>query len=140
MRADRAFAHVPLHRLRQLGHEPESAAHPAFRPPKALRELRAAELEPFAQLTQKPSLLERAVRLARAHHSLQEQRIRLAQRPRRRPHRVLPQLAQQAHPLVAVDHDMDQRLCRAHHHDGRLLPDLRQRRQETPLPRRVPAA
>ena len=49
-----------------------------------------------------------------------------------------PSCCQRRDPLVAIDDHVAVRLafCR-HHHDGRLLAALRQRRQQPPLPRRM---
>jgi len=50
----------------------------------------------------------------------------------------VPQTPERAQALVAVDDDVT--LALAHHHDRRLLPDVRQRREQPPLARRVARA
>jgi hypothetical protein len=47
-------------------------------------------------------------------------------------------LLQCRNPLIAIDHHVTVRLVFRHYdHDGRLLPTVGQRRQQTPLPREM---
>ncbi len=48
------------------------------------------------------------------------------------------QLLQRRDPLIAVNDHVPVRLSGGHHHDARLLAGLGQRRQQPPLPRRMP--
>ena len=138
VRADGPRAHVALDRRRQLAHQRDAPAHPAGGTIETARQLIAAEPEALVHLAQEPSLLDRAIGVARPQDALEHQRVRLPKLPRRRAHRVVRQPPKNAHPLVAVDHDVP--LSVAHDHDRRLLASLRDRREQPTLPTRAPRA
>jgi len=138
LRRDLALAHLLLDALRQQFHQrqpPPNPAHAAIEPP---RQLIQAVAEALLQLGQQPSHLQRGFLFVPSQRAIQQHGRGFAHRPHHRFHRVPPQLRQRRDPLVTIDDDVAVRLafCR-HHHDGRLLAALCQRRQQPPLPRRM---
>jgi hypothetical protein len=89
-------------------------------------------------LRQQPALFERAFLRAEPQRPRQQQSFGIAHRPDRGFHRVPAQLFQRGHALVAVDHQVTVGLAGGHHHDGRLLAAVSQRRQQPALPVRFP--
>jgi hypothetical protein len=94
--------------------------------------------EARAHLAQEPTLLDRAVGAARAKQPLKHQGVGFTQLPRDRHNRVVAKPPERAYPLVTVDHDGH--LGVAHHDDGQLLTDLRDRREHALLARRASRA
>ena len=138
LRRDLPLAHLLLDGLRQQFHQRQSPRHPAHAAIKSSCQLIQAKAETLLQLLEQPAYFQRGFLLAKAQRTIQQHGRRFAHRPHHRLHRVPPQLLQRRDPLVAVDHHVPARLTFSrHHHNGRLLAGLRQRRQQPPLPRRV---
>ena len=85
------------------------------------------------QRPQKPGLLDRGLRLVRALRMKKKQGFRFTQIPECRPHRVLPEMQQRAHPLEAIDHQIPPGCHVGHHHNRDLLTNLGQRAQQPTL-------
>ena len=133
MRRDRAAAHLLLHlRGQQLDqtHPPRDPTHAAIESP---RQLLLVIPEALRHLRQKPALFQSRGLLAGAHRAIQEQSLRLAQRPDHRLDRVAAKLLQRTDPPVAVDEQIALRLIGGDDDDRRLLPAGRQRCQQTLL-------
>ena len=138
LRSDFAFAHLLLNRFRQLFHQGQPSRYPTHTTIKPSRQLLQSVAETLLQLGQQPTHLQRGLMLAQAQRAVQQHRRSLAHRPNHGLHRVPSQLLYRRDPLVAVDHHVTVRLAfHRHHHDRRLLAHFRQRRQQSPLPRRM---
>ena len=138
LRRDPALAHLLLNGFRQNLHQRQPARYPAHATIEPARQL----LEPIAkallQLGQQPTHLQRGLVFAQPQRAVQQHGRGLAHGPYHRLHRVPAQLLQRRDPLVAVDNHVTVRLVfDRNHHNGRLLPTVGQRRQQSPLPRRM---
>jgi hypothetical protein len=91
------------------------------------------EAKAVVQFGQQPALFERRLGLGGLHQAGGDQGFGLFPRPATGPHGVSAQTAQGANPLVAIDDDEGALGRLLHHHDGNLLADLRQGRQQSPL-------
>ncbi len=85
------------------------------------------------QRPQQPCLFDCGLRLVRTLRMKKKQGFRLAQVPKRRSHRVLPEMQQRAHPLETVDDQIPPGHRVGHHHNRDLLANLRQRAQQPAL-------
>lgn len=138
LRQDRALAHLLLDGLWQNLHQCQPPRYPAHAAIKAARQLIEPVAEALLQLGQQPAHLQRGLVFGQAQRAVQQHRSGLAHRPRHRFHRVPAQLLQRRDPLIAIDDHVTVRLAFSrHHHDGRLLAGLGQRRQQSPLPCRM---
>jgi hypothetical protein len=141
MRRDLTGADSLLHRFGKLFHQSQSTRHPAPAAIKAASQIIQTVAKTPFQFLKQPSFFNRRIAFAHAHRALQHQRIRFAHRPDRGFYRVLTQLLQRCHPLVAVDHQITIRIAgNRDGHDGRLLARRRQRGQQPTLPIPAPHA
>ncbi len=132
MGGDGSASHSLLHRLGQLAHQTQATRHPARAPREALRQILGTH-PAGVQRPQQPCLFDRGLRFVRALGMKKKQGFRLAQVPKRRPHRVLPELKQRAHPFESIDDQIPPGHGAGHHHDRDLLASLRQRGQQSAL-------
>ncbi len=138
LRQDLALAHLLLDRFRQNLHQRQPPRYPAHAAIEPARQLIQPVAEALLQLRQQPAHLQRGLVFGQPQRAVQQHGRGLAHRPHHRFHRVPAQLLQRRDPLIAVDDHVTIRLAfRRHHHDGRLLPTVGQRRQQPPLPRRM---
>ena len=138
LRQDLALAHLLLDRFRQNLHQRQPPRYPAHAAVEPARQLVEPVAEALLQLRQQPAHLQRGLVFGQSQRAVQQHGRGLAHRPHHRFHRVPAQLLQRRDPLVAVDDHVTVRLAFGrHHHDGRLLAALGQRRQQPPLPRRM---
>jgi len=139
VRRDLAFAHLLLDRFRQLFHQRQPPRHPAHAPIEPPRQLLESVAETLLHLRQQPSLLQRRLPFRPPRAAVQHQRLGFRHRPDHRFHRVPAQLLEGCDALIAVDHQVAIRMAfHRHHHNRRLLPGCRQRRQQPSLSRRMP--
>ena len=112
----------------------QPSRYPAHAVIEAARQLLQTIPKALLQFCQQPALFQRRLVLAPAQRAVEHQRLRLAQRPDHRLHRVPAQLLQRRQPLVAVDHQVTiRRVGHRHHHNRRLLAGGGQRSQQPPL-------
>jgi hypothetical protein len=141
MRRDLAGADSLLHSFGKLFHQSQSARDPAHAAVKAPRQILEAVAEALFQLRKQPTLFQRCLLFGKAHRAIQHQCIGFAHRPNYSFNRVPAELFQSRHALVAVDDQIPGRLLRYRNdHDRHLLSRCRQRRQQPPLPFRIPNA
>jgi hypothetical protein len=138
LRQDLALAHLLLDRFRQNFHQRQPPRYPAHTTIESARQLIQAVSEALLQLGQQPAHFQRGLVFGQSQRTVQQHGRGFAHRPHHRFHCVPAQLLQRDDSFVSVDDDVAVRLVFGrHHHDGRLLPHLRQRRQQSPLPRRM---
>jgi len=138
LRQDLALAHLLLDGFRQKFHQRQPPRYPAHAAVEPACQLIESVAETLLQLCQQPAHLQRGFVFGQTQRAVQQHCRGLAHRPYHRFHRVPAQLLQRRDPLIAVDDHVTPRLAfGGHHHDGRLLSALAQRRQQPPLPRRV---
>jgi hypothetical protein len=138
LRQDLALAHLLLDRFGQNLHQRQPPRHPAHATIKPSRQIIEPVAEALLQLGQQPTHLQRGLVFAQPQRAIQQHSCGLAHRPYHRLHRVSTQLLQRCDPLVAVDDHVTVRVAFGrHHHNGRLLPTVGQRREQPPLPRRM---
>ncbi len=139
LRQNLALADLLLDRFRQNFHQCQPSRYPTHTAIEPARQLLQPVAETLLQLLQQPTHLQRALVFAESQRAVQQHSSGLAHRPYHRFHRVPAQLLQRHDPFVAIDDHVTVRLAFGrHHHDGRLLAHFRQRRQQPPLPRRMP--
>ncbi len=129
LRRDFALAHLLLDRFRQNLHQRQPPRYPAHAAVEPARQLIEPVAEALLQLRQQPTHLQRGLVFGQTQRAVQQHGRGLAHRPHYRFHRVPAQLLQRRDPLIAVDDHVAVRLAFGrHHHDGRLLAGLGQRR------------
>jgi hypothetical protein len=139
LRQDPALTHLLLDRFRQNLHQRQPPRYPAHAAVEPAGQLIQSVAEALLQLGQQPAHFQRGLVFGHAQRAIQQHCRRLAHRPYNRFHRVPAQLLQRRYPLIAVDDHVAVRLALGHdHYNGRLLPTVGQRRQQPPLPRRMP--
>ena len=138
LRQHLAFAHLLLNGFRQKLHQRQPPRYPAHAAIEPARQLVQPVAEALLQLRQQPTLFQRTLVFRQAQRAVQHHRRGLPHRPHHRFHHVPAQLFQRRDPLIPVnDYVTVGLLFGRHHHDGRLLAHFRQRRQQSPLPRRM---
>lgn len=131
-------ADLLLYRFRKLFHQSQPPRDPAHAAIKAARQIIEAVAKMLFQFLKQPTFFKRRRAFTETHRALQHQRISLTHRPDRRFHRVVTQLLQRRHALVAVDDQITIRIAGdPDDDDRRLLPRCGQRRQQSPLPIRM---
>ena len=135
LRQDLAVAHLLLDRFRQNLHQRQPSRNPTRAAIEPARQLIKTAAKAPLQLRQQPAHLQRRLVFAQPQRAVQQHGRDLTHGPYHRFHRVPAQLPQCRDPLIAVDDHVTVRLAFGrHHHDGRLLPTVGQRRQQPPLP------
>ena len=136
---DFALTHLLLDRFRQNLHQRQPARYPTHAAIQPARQLVEPVIEAPLQLCQEPAHLQRGLVFGETQRAVQQHGRNLAHRPYHRFCRVPAQLLQSRDPLIAVDDYVTVRPAfRRNYHDGRLLAGLGQRRQQPPLPCRMP--
>jgi hypothetical protein len=137
LRREFSFTYLLLNRFRQQLHQRQSSRHPTGAAVEATRQFIQTIAEALLHLRQQPALFERAFLRAEPQRPRQQQSFGFAHRPDRGFDRVPAELFQRGHALVAIDHQVTLRWPGGHHDDGRLLPAVSQRGQQSALPLRL---
>ena len=123
-------ADLLLHGLGKLFHQSQPARHPTHAAIKAARQIIKVVAETLFQFLKQPSFFKGCVAFAEPHRAFQHQRVGFTHRPYRRFHRVLTQLLQRRHTLVAIDDPITIRILgNRDDNDWRLLARCGQRSQ-----------
>ena len=131
-----AFAHLLLEGLGEKINQGQPPRYPTEAAIKAARQLLLSIAVPLLPLRQQPTFFQRRLVGREAQRAVQHQGLGFTHRPDHCFHRVPAQLFEGRQALVAINDQVPARLAfERHHHDGRLLPDFRQRGQQLPLPR-----
>ena len=130
LRRDLTFTHLLLDGFRQQLHQRQPPRYPAHAAIEPSRQLIQPVVETLLQLLQQPAHFQRGFVFTHSQRTIQQYGRGFAHRPHDRFCRISPQLFEGQQPFVAIDDYIAVRLAfHCHHHDGRLLAALRQRRQ-----------
>jgi hypothetical protein len=135
VRDDVALPDVLLHGIGQRAHQTQAPRHPAHAPIETARDHVERQPVLLMERAQQPRLLEHVLGRVRLQQMAKDQRLARAQLPDHRRDDVAMQTAQAADAFVAIYHNVLG--LEGHDHDGHLLTDIGDQRQQPPLAGRL---